>query len=129
MNTKLYTKSSPKIQDYNPLTHTSFYDKNPIFLTPSLPPSLDVSSSMLLKSPEKPKMLRAQSKNIFSTSGYSMMKSSSQLFNKPNYAKTRLRNTVMNPISGEIKVFNIDRPRISSLDFTMWKEKFTDKEH
>ncbi|OMJ77411.1 hypothetical protein SteCoe_23013 [Stentor coeruleus] len=127
---KSYTKGSPKVQDYNPLTHTSFYNPPSVFSTPGYQSRLSPPfSSLLNKSSDKSVMSisKVASKNIFAQSGYNISRSSSMdSFNRdPIYSKTRPKNRVTDPISGEVKVYNIERPKIESLDVNVFRDKLT----
>ena len=117
---KLYTKANPKIQDYNPITHTSFYNQSPtIYSTPM--PRIAPGSSYNYSTPDKnyQKFENVSKKNIFAQSGSYISRSAS--INglgreSPLYSKTRPKDKIVDPISGEVKIFKINRPKIESLD-------------
>lgn len=123
---KSYTKASPKVQDYNPLTHTSFYNQPPIFSSPPSQSRLSPPpSSFLNKSSDISSLPKVPSKNIFAQSGYNISRSVSiESFNRdPVFSKTRPRNRITDPISGEVKVYNIERPKVESLDMGGVRDK------
>lgn len=127
-----YTKSKPKVVDYNPLTHMGFYNQ------PSSPapysresPSQKIALSSYLDSPQKyPRSTSLAGKNIFSSSGNNTNRSPSleALRNSdetPRFYKTRPKNKLVDPISGEIKIYNISRPKIENLDVSYNRDKIT----
>jgi hypothetical protein len=116
-----YTKHSPKVQDYNPILHTSFYTP-PTFYTYSPPLKYGPPFSNIINySPEKNyEKLQVPRKNIFSQSGSFISRSASNQGierDSPLFYKTKPRNKIIDPISGDVKVFDIARPKIESLDF------------
>lgn len=132
-----YSKAKPKVVDYNPITHMSFYNQ------PASPPPYSPGSpsrgpfSNYLDSPSKyPRSTSLAGKNIFSQSNsYKSPRSSTfETLNgnksnpdSPRYYKTRPKNRIVDPISGEVKVFAIDRPRIENLDTGSGKDKLTNE--
>ena len=129
MNSSPFTKSHPKIQDYNPITHTSFYHKRSANNPSPLPTYLQSQyfkqsqGSPSLVTPEKnflPVEMISR-KNIFAQSGSHISRS---LSNDITYfSKTRPRDRVVDTISGEVKVYDIRRPKIESLDSQHYRDK------
>ena len=128
-----YTKAKPKVVDYNPLTHMSFYNQMPPPATYSPNPQKNITLSTYLDTPSKyPRSTSLAGKNIFSQTGNytnrspSIEKLSGNVTgDSPRYYKTRPKNKIADPISGEIKFFNIDRPRLENLDISHHKDKLT----
>ena len=123
-----FTKAKPKVQDYNPLTHTSFYNQKSTYSTPLVYSKFGTTPQPL--SPEKSykPIERTPSKNIFAQSGSMISRAISMDNIKVNnalFSKTRPRNRITDPISGEVKIFNIDRPRIESLDISSPRDKIS----
>ena len=124
-----YTKAKPKVVDYNPLTHIPFYSQSS---SPSPYPVDYYKKTNWNNYSESPvKHIRATSlagKNIFSQSSQSTNRFQSKADingnnDSPRLYKTRPKNKIVDPISGEVKVFNINRPRIENLDLFHYRDK------
>lgn len=127
-----YSKAKPKVVDYNPLTHMGFYNQ-PYSQSPSpysrnstdrLSPQISSKNSPLTF----PKPISLAAKNIFATPAYqrkspSIPEVSSE--DSQRFYKTRARNKVVDPISGEVKIFNIQRPKIESFDVSNNRDRLT----
>lgn len=125
-----YSKSKPKVVSYNPLTHMSFYNQSSS-PAPNSRGSFDRQSPPFsqLNSPSSyPKPISLVAKNIFATPSYNRKSPSSpdiSTDDSQRYYKTRARNKVTDPISGEVKIFSIQRPRIESFDTSYNRDKLT----
>ena len=142
-----YTKSNPKIQDYNPLTHTLFYKEtgspssslSPTRLSSKINKDLSERKSTVspnrmlsnmkdypIETPQvsfkRPTILAA--KNIVPVNPLHS-KSFEGIKPDPKYFKTSQKNTVIDPISGNIRVYNIQRPKLQYLDKVYNKDKIT----
>ena len=127
-----YTKANPKVVDYNPLTHTPFYNQStPITYPPSSPAKKIVLSNYLDSPIKYPRSTSLAGRNIFSQTGNYQRRSpsidakASSNPDSPRYYKTRPKNKTIDPISGEVRIFNIDRPKLENLDFSYQKDKIT----
>jgi hypothetical protein len=120
-----YTKSKPKVVDYNPLTHIPFYKQSSSpapYSRDSQIKNLPINSYQ--NSPQKyPRSTSLAGKDIFSSLGiYTSRSASKDLLNQsdsPRFYKTRPKDKVTDPILGEVKIFKIDRPKIQNLD--LWR--------
>jgi hypothetical protein len=128
-----YTKSKPKVVDYNPLTHMAFYNQSSSPQPYSREsPEKKLPLSSYLDAPQRyPRSTSLAGKNIFSNSGPSTsrtpIKDVLNSSDSPRYYKTRPKNKVVDPISGEVRVFNIDRPKIDNLDVWHNRDKVTNE--
>ena len=128
-----YTKSSPKITDYNPLTHMPFYRN--VSESTSLSPVRDEQASF---SPQKdpsikriyrPTYLAGKSiipsalNSIHSKSFEGLGSERSERSELPVYSKLSIKNTIIDPISGQIRIYNIRRPRLQYLDNMVRRDK------
>lgn len=125
-----FTKSSPKIQDYNPITHTPFY-ANPSERSSLSPPKLPNGFSSPqrespFKSTQRPTYIAG--KNILPSPLNQKTSRSIDFINKtqleiPKFSKLNGKNTIVDPISGEVRVYNINRPRLQYLDSDLRKDR------
>ena len=101
-----YTKSRPKIQDYNPITHLSFYNQQPLSLENSPNPQLRSNlASSYMYTPDKniSPLPKSYSKNIFTQSGTYITRNSSLdgiKNDSPYYSKTKPRNKNAHEFNG-----------------------------
>ena len=135
-----FPKAKPKVVDYNPITHMSFYNQ-PASPAPYSPgPQKREILSNYQSSPDK--YIRSTSlagKNIFSQSSNQYgdkfsppfskvsVKASSSTPDSPRLYKTKPKNKTVDPISGEVKTYDISRPRIENLDTSYRKDKLTNE--
>jgi len=125
-----YSKSKPKVVSYNPLTHTSFNNQSSS-PAPNSRGSFDRLSPPFsqINSPSSyPKSISLAAKNIFASPTYNRKSPSSPDISSDNsqrYYKTRARNQIRDPISGEVKIFSVQRPRLESFDTSSNRDKLT----
>jgi hypothetical protein len=124
-----YTKAKPKVNDYNPITHGGFYNQPPSPFIPSREsPEKKLPWGTLAENPLKyPRSTSLAGKNIFSGSSTSRSPSGLDVSpgDSPRMYKTRPKNKVVDPISGEVKTYNIERPKIENLDLSYNRDKIT----
>jgi hypothetical protein len=124
-----YTKGKPKVSDYNPITHGGFYNQPPSPFMPRESPEKKLPWGTLSESPQKyPRSTSLAGKNIFSGSTTSRSPSGldkNNTVDSPRMYKTRPKNKVVDPISGEVKIYNIERPKIENLDVSYNRDKIT----
>ena len=126
-----YTKSKPKVADYNPLTHNSFYSE--ISATSAFSPQFKKNNPYkpYSFSPEYTRSTSLANRNIFSHLSHyenksnSIEETSNSKQDSPRYYKTRPKNQILDPISGEVKKFNINRPKLENLDVFNQKDKLS----
>lgn len=123
-----YTKAKPKVIDYNPITHGGFYNQSASPVTPfRQTPDKKLPWSTLNESPMKyPRSTSLAGKNIFSGNITSRSGSGLKLNNdidSPRFFKTKPKNRVVDPINGEVKIYNIERPKIENLDISYNRDK------
>lgn len=125
-----YTKAKPKVIDYNPITHGGFYNQSPPPMSPfRQTPEKKLPWSTLNESPQKyPRSTSLAGKNIFAGSITSRSQSGldkSLATDTPRFFKTKPKNRVVDPIVGEVKVYNIERPKIENLDVSYNRDKIS----
>jgi len=125
-----YTKAKPRVIDYNPITHGGFYNQSPSPITPfRQTPDKRLPWSTLNESPMKyPRSTSLAGKNIFSGNFTSRAGSGlgvNKDIDSPRFFKTKPKNKVVDPIIGEVKFYNIERPNISNLDVSYNRDKIT----
>ena len=125
---KYFTKAKPKVIDYNPITHTPFYNQ-PASPQPRSPPSSKLSLiSQNNSSPLGKRFTSIVAQNIFSSRNTPTRSPSSFDIGKEESMrlyKTRVRSKITDPISGEVRVYKIERPRLEALDAYSMKDKLS----
>ena len=110
-----YSKSRPKVSDYNPLTHSTFYTKQ----GRATPDSFRTSYALNFHAPGK-----SYSKPFANIAARGLRSSSVQAGPSDRYYKTRPRNVFSDPITGVQRQVSVPRNRIESLDTRVSRDRF-----
>ena len=110
----------------------SFYSQPPqLYNSPTDPLKRSTPSPYIYEPSRIPRPISLAGKNIFSNLGSNSSSNKRLISNNnldsPRYYKTKPKNKIIDPISGEIKIFNIDRPKIANLDISSQKDKLTNE--
>jgi hypothetical protein len=123
-----YTKSKPKVVDFNPITHLPFY--NQVVITPSSPNSpTNLSTNLAEKNLDKyARSTSLAGRNIFSNNYKNRLVSNeknqnNRSFENPRFYKNKPKNIISDPISGETKFYQIQRPGPVDLKFSNFYEQ------
>jgi len=128
MNSPNYTKAKPKVNDYNPITHTPFYSPSPV---PKQLPQSPRQAASNMRSPREtnPFARNSSQRSPLAYSAALSLSPSKNVYMSPaeRRAKTKLRSNLFNPITGEKQEFKLQRPNLESLDIIQRKDRLPKK--